>query len=229
MRQTDRRTSNIPIRYLRSAQFIWQHYTQLRAAVCSSPLRADNFTQRQDSGVTKRHAQFNQFVCPSASDVPISLRHGSTNAHSTPAHRHTMCTERLPVISHVCQISNKGQRPEIQSLAGTGPSLEAAQNVQNEQTLTHRAALLQDHSSRQLLNYAVKVPDTSQSITHTDRPLNIYYIISVSVSTEFVAEGHRTEGQLRRLRSTLNKLRYPKFRFDMRRRTVSKRAGQHFE
>jgi len=46
--------------------------------------------------MTKRHAQFNQFVCPSASDFLISLRYG-TNAHSSVDTRHTMCTDRLPI------------------------------------------------------------------------------------------------------------------------------------
>ena len=41
----------------------------------------------------------------------------------------------------------------------------------------------------------------------------------------FVAEGHRAEGQFRRLESTLNKLKYPKFRFGMRRPTASKGQG----
>jgi len=44
-------------------------------------------------------------------------------------------------------------------------------NTQNTQV----AAPLQDQSFRQSLNYAVKVSDTSQSITQTDRPLNTSY------------------------------------------------------
>jgi hypothetical protein len=42
-------------------------------------------------------------------------------------------------------------------------------------------------------------------------------------------EAHRAQGQFRRLKSTLNKPVCLKFRFDMRRPTVTKRVGQYFE
>jgi hypothetical protein len=52
----------------------------------------------------------------------------------------------------------------------------------------------------------IKVSDTSQSLTETERPLNI----SVSPSTAFPVEAHRAEGQFRRLQSTLNKIKVSK-------------------
>jgi len=43
------------------------------------------------------------------------------------------------------------------------------------------------------------------------------------------AEVHRAEGQLRRLKSTRNKLKSLQFGFSTRWPTVSKRVGQYFE
>jgi len=40
---------------------------------------------------------------------------------------------------------------------------------------------------RQLLNYVVKVSDTSQSLTETERPFNIL----VTLSMAFATEAHR--------------------------------------
>jgi hypothetical protein len=45
----------------------------------------------------------------------------------------------------------------------------------------------------------------------------------------FVAVAYRTEGQFRRLRSTLNKVMSITFRFGTRRPKGSKRPGQDFE
>jgi hypothetical protein len=45
--------------------------------------------------------------------------------------------------------------------------------------------------------------------------------VSVSLPMAFSAEAHRTEGQFRRLKSTLNKLKSRKFKFVTRRTTVS--------
>ena len=73
-------------------------------------------------------------------------------------------------------------------------------------------------------NYLVKVSDNSQSSIEIELPLNI----SVSLPMVFAAEGHRAEGQFRRLKSTLNKLKCLKFRSYMRRPTVSIRQGQYF-
>jgi len=53
--------------------------------------------------------------------------------------------------------------------------------------------------------------------------------VSVSLSMTFAAVAHRAEGQFRRLKSTLNKLKSLKFRFGTRRPTDSIRVGQYFE
>jgi hypothetical protein len=74
------------------------------------------------------------------------------------------------------------------------------------------------------LNYLVKVSYNIQSSTEIEVPLNI----SVSLPIAYVAEGHRAEGQLRRLKSTLNKLKCLKFGSYTRRPTVSIREGQYF-
>ena len=70
-----------------------------------------------------------------------------------------------------------------------------------------------------------KFSDTNQSLTETERPLNI----SLSLSTAFAVEAHRAEGQFRRLQSTLNKLKSLNFRFCTRRQKFSKSVGQYFE
>jgi hypothetical protein len=62
-------------------------------------------------------------------------------------------------------------------------------------------------------------------LTETERPLNI----SGALSMTFATEAHQAEGQLRRLKSTLNKLNSLKFRFGTRNPTVSKRVEQYFE
>jgi hypothetical protein len=66
----------------------------------------------------------------------------------------------------------------------------------------------------------VKVSDARRSLTETGRPLNV----SVSLPMSFAADARLAEGQ-----STLNKLTSLKFRFCVRRPTVSKRVGQYFE
>jgi hypothetical protein len=53
--------------------------------------------------------------------------------------------------------------------------------------------------------------------------------ISVALSMAFAAEGHLAERQFRRLKSTLNKLQFLKFRFGTPRPTVSKRVRQYFK
>ena len=50
---------------------------------------------------------------------------------------------------------------------------------------TYRVDLLRDQRSRRFLNYAVKVWDTNQSLTKTERPLNI----SASLSMAFASSG----------------------------------------
>jgi hypothetical protein len=63
-------------------------------------------------------------------------------------------------------------------------------------------------------------------LTQAERPLNI----SVSLPMPFaVANVHRAEGQFRRFKSKLNKLKSLKFQFGTRRPTVSKRAGKYSE
>ena len=59
----------------------------------------------------------------------------------------------------------------------------------------------------------------------TDLPMNI----SISVLTELAAKAHLTEGQLRSLKSTKNKIKSLRFQFSMQRPTVSKRVGQNLE
>ena len=63
------------------------------------------------------------------------------------------------------------------------------------------------------------IPDTSQSSTNTERPLNI----SVSLPMPFAAVVHPAEGQIGRLKSKVNKLISLKFLFGTRKPTVSKR------
>jgi len=64
--------------------------------------------------MTKCHAQFNQFVCPSASDVLISLRYG-TNAHSSVD---TLQTHGTPCALTACLSSGHIARlPDFKTMA----------------------------------------------------------------------------------------------------------------
>ena len=60
----------------------------------------------------------------------------------------------------------------------------------------------------QFQNCVAKVPDTSESLTNTERPLNM----SVPLPMPFAAVAHPAEGQIRRLKSKVNKLMSLKFR-----------------
>ena len=58
-----------------------------------------------------------------------------------------------------------------------------------------------------------------------DRKYTEYIGITVD---GIVAEAFRAEGLFRRLKSTVNKLKYPKFRFSPRRPTVFQKGGTLF-
>ena len=71
----------------------------------------------------------------------------------------------------------------------------------------------------------MKISVSNKSLIKTDFPFNI----SISVLTELAAEAHLTEGQMRSLKSTKNKLKSLRLQFSTRGPTVSKRLGQNLE
>jgi hypothetical protein len=71
----------------------------------------------------------------------------------------------------------------------------------------------------------VKISVSNKSLIKTDLPFNI----SISLLTELAAEAHLTEGQLRSLKSTKNKLKSLRFQFSTRGLTVSKMVEQNLE
>jgi len=194
--------------------------------------------------MTKHHAQFNHFVCPSASDVPISLLYG-TNAHSSVDTQHTGTRCALTAClsnGHIARRSDFKTTARDPVPYRTGPTVEAVHNVH----LPHRdncrssaqCTQFTDSSTqnRGQLCYTITVLDSFSimqskyqilaglSITQTDRP-SIEY-----VSVDGICHGRASSGgTVSTFKGHIKQTKYPKFRFGMRRPTESKRAGQYFE
>jgi hypothetical protein len=132
-RQTDRHTSSIPIRCLRSTQFIRQPYSSVTLRHCShcrSPQPA-HYGFRCDKIHVRQNVTLSSINLCALRQATFGSVYVMVQMHI--AHRHTMCTERLPIWRSYrtsVRFQNNGQRPEIQSLTGTRPIALVVPNIQ---------------------------------------------------------------------------------------------------